>query len=76
MDRKATLALFRQGLEKVMPKAMALIVFILIEPEPDLLIENSQQMSSFIKGMASRHLGVNFDIGHFYCVGGGAGRCL
>ncbi len=68
-DRKASLALFRQGLEQVLPKAEALGVNILIEPEPDLLIENSRQMSSFIKEFASPNLGVNFDVGHFYCVG-------
>lgn len=69
MDRKASLALFRKGLEKVIPKAEALDVSILIEPEPGLLIENSQQMSLFIKEIASQKLGVNFDVGHFFCVG-------
>jgi len=69
MSRDASLKLFRQGLEKVIPKAEALGVSILIEPEPDLLIENSRQMRSFIKEFASPNLGVNFDVGHFYCVG-------
>jgi len=69
MSRDASLKLFRQGLERVIPKAEALGVSILIEPEPDLLIENSSQMSSFIKDFASPNLGVNFDVGHFYCVG-------
>jgi len=69
MSRDASLKLFRQGLERVIPKAEALGVSILIEPEPDLLIENSRQMSSFIKDFASPNLGVNFDVGHFYCVG-------
>jgi sugar phosphate isomerase/epimerase len=69
MDRKASLTLFRQGLEQVLPKAEALGVSILIEPEPDLLIENSRQMNLFFKEMASPHLGVNFDVGHFFCVG-------
>jgi sugar phosphate isomerase/epimerase len=68
-DRKKSLALFREGLEKVIPKAEALGVSILIEPEPDLLIENSRQMSSFISDIASPNLGVNFDVGHFFCVG-------
>lgn len=68
-DPKASLTLFRQGLEQVIPKAEALGVSILIEPEPGLLIENSQQMSCFIKEMASPHLGINFDVGHFFCVG-------
>ncbi len=69
MDRTASINLFRQGLEMVIPKAEALGVTILIEPEPDLLIENSHQMNSFIRDMASKNIGVNFDVGHFYCVG-------
>ncbi|WP_319574227.1 sugar phosphate isomerase/epimerase family protein [uncultured Desulfobacter sp.] len=69
MSRDASLKLFRQGLEQVIPKAEALGVSILIEPEPDLLIETSSQMSSFIKDFSSPNLGVNFDVGHFYCVG-------
>jgi sugar phosphate isomerase/epimerase len=69
MDRKASLSLFRQGLEAVLPKAEELGVSILIEPEPDLLIENSQQMNSFISEFQSNCLGVNFDVGHFFCVG-------
>ncbi len=68
-DQKASLALFRQGLEQVLPKAQALGVSILIEPEPGLLIENSHQMQAFIQEFASPHLGVNFDVGHFFCVG-------
>jgi len=68
-DPRSSLILFRQGLEKVLPKAQALDVSILIEPEPDLLIENSRQMGSFIKEIESPHLGVNFDVGHFFCVG-------
>ena len=69
MGRDASLKLFRQGLEQVIPKAESLGVSILIEPEPDLLIEKSGQMSSFIKDFSSPNLGVNFDVGHFYCVG-------
>lgn len=65
----ASLALFRKGLEKVLPKAESLGVSILIEPEPDLLIENSRQMNAFINDFQSEYLGINFDAGHFFCVG-------
>lgn len=68
MSETASLNLFRQGLEAVIPKAEALGVSILIEPEPDLLIENSRQMSVFIKEIASPNVGINFDVGHFFCV--------
>lgn len=41
---------------------------ILIEPEPGLLIENSTQFLNFIKDIPSEFVGLNFDIGHFFCV--------
>lgn len=41
---------------------------ILIEPEPGLLVENSTQFLNFIKDIPSEYVGLNFDIGHFFCV--------
>jgi len=41
---------------------------ILIEPEPNLLLENSVQFLDFIKNINSDYVRLNFDIGHFYCV--------
>jgi sugar phosphate isomerase/epimerase len=69
MDRKKALSLFRRGLEQVLPQAETLAVKILIEPEPDLLLENSAQFKSFIKDLKTDFLGLNFDVGHFFCVG-------
>lgn len=43
-------------------------VDLLVEPEPGLLIENSQQFKRFIRNVGSDHVRLNFDIGHFYCV--------
>ena len=57
------------GLEQVLPEAEALGVRLLIEPEPLLLIENSGQMLSFINAIPSEYVGINFDIGHFFCAG-------
>jgi sugar phosphate isomerase/epimerase len=42
---------------------------ILIEPEPDLLIEKFEQYLDFIERIDSPWVGLNFDIGHAYCVG-------
>ena len=36
---------------------------------PGLIIENSTQFLNFIEKFDSQFLGLNFDIGHFYCVG-------
>jgi len=69
MDWPAGAALFREGLEQVIPDAEALGVKLLIEPEPELFIENSDEYKRFIKDFQSPAVGLNFDIGHFYCVG-------
>jgi sugar phosphate isomerase/epimerase len=69
MDQREAFGRFRRGLERVMPEAEALGINVLIEPEPELLIENTSQFKSFMAGIESKNLGLNFDIGHFYCVG-------
>lgn len=69
MSEAKAIAFFHQGLEQVIPLAEATGVKILIEPEPELLIENTAQFKSFIRDMRSEHIGLNFDIGHFFCVG-------
>lgn len=61
--------LFRQGLDQVIPLAESLNVKLLIEPEPDLLMENSAQFKAFIRNIRSAAVGLNFDIGHFFCAG-------
>ena len=62
------LELFKQGIIEVLPLAEELKVHLLIEPEPELLIENSKQFLNFIEKFESKFLGLNFDIGHFFCV--------
>ena len=44
-------------------------VLLLIEPEPGLLIERFEQYLEFADRVGSPWLGLNFDIGHAYCVG-------
>lgn len=66
--KKAT-ALFHEGLAQVIPTAEKLGVKLLIEPEPDLMIETTDQFLAFIKDVPSPIVGLNFDIGHFYCAG-------
>ncbi len=68
-SRDGAMSLFHRGLERVIPLAEELGVKILIEPEPDLLIENSVEFKSFIKDVKSAAVGLNFDIGHFFCAG-------
>jgi sugar phosphate isomerase/epimerase len=44
-------------------------VKLLIEPEPDLLIEKFGEYLEFMERIDSPWVGLNFDIGHAYCVG-------
>ncbi len=61
--------LFLEGLSKVADKARQSGVKILIEPEPHLLIENSSQFLNIMPELNPEAFGLNFDIGHFFCVG-------
>ncbi|MEA3548488.1 MAG: sugar phosphate isomerase/epimerase family protein [Thermodesulfobacteriota bacterium] len=69
MDEELAVEFFREGLLSIQEHAREKGVRILIEPEPDLLIENSRQFVQFMEGMDREVFGLNFDIGHFYCVG-------
>src|SRR5690606_33487631 len=42
---------------------------LLIEPEPELLIERLDEYLEFVERLDSPHVGLNFDVGHAYCVG-------
>lgn len=57
--------------EELMPcieVAENLSVKLLIEPEPELLIEKFDQYLEFVERIDSPMIGLNFDIGHAYCV--------
>ncbi len=69
MSRKEAMVLFHQGMEQVIPLAEQLGEKILVEPEPDLFIENTAEFKSFIRDIKSLAVGLNFDIGHFFCAG-------
>ena len=69
LSRKDAMSLFHKGLEQVVPLAEELNVKILVEPEPDLLMENTKEFKPFIKDVQSQTVGLNFDIGHFFCAG-------
>lgn len=69
MGRGQAMRLFHQGLEQVVDLAEELGVRILVEPEPGLLLENSRQFREFIRSVSSPMVGLNFDAGHFFCVG-------
>ena len=66
--KESDLIMFENGINEIIPLLENTGVKLLIEPEPDLLIENSEQFLEFIKRIDSKLVKLNFDIGHFYCV--------
>jgi sugar phosphate isomerase/epimerase len=65
----AALRLFVEGLKPVAEHAEKEGVLLLIEPEPGLLVETADQFLELMQHLDSPAIGLNFDIGHFYCVG-------
>jgi sugar phosphate isomerase/epimerase len=68
VSREEGLRLFKEGLAAVETRARELGVRILIEPEPGLLIESSGQFLELFYDLDSTVFGLNFDVGHFFCV--------
>jgi len=69
-EEAQALAWFQEGSEQVLPVAEELKMKLLIEPEPGCLIETPRQMVDFLFSLPPSHyLGMNADLGHFYCVG-------
>ena len=66
-DEAATV--FYEELRPCVDVAERLEVGLLIEPEPDLLIERFGEFLRFMERIDSPWVGLNFDIGHAYCVG-------
>lgn len=63
------LNLFLDALLPVGEHARAVGVDLLIEPEPGLLLETAAQFERFMQHVTNSAIALNFDIGHFYCVG-------
>ncbi len=67
--RKTAVDLLVHGLEQVLPRAREKGIQVLIEPEPGLLIQRSDEYLDFLERFNHPNLGLNFDIGHFFCMG-------
>src|ERR1700675_750901 len=64
----AALKLFVEMIKPVAEHAENEGVLLLVEPEPGLLIETADQFLEFMQHIDSPAVGMNFDIGHAYCV--------
>ena len=69
MKEEEALKIFVDGIHRVAKYAEEEGVYLLIEPEPALLIETSTQMKKFFAMMESDWVALNCDLGHFFCVG-------
>ncbi|MFL6315252.1 MAG: sugar phosphate isomerase/epimerase family protein [Nitrososphaeraceae archaeon] len=67
-DLEALQEFFVNGIVRTSKVAEEYGVKILVEPEPGLLLQNSEQFLKFIKNINSHYVGLNFDMGHFFCV--------
>jgi sugar phosphate isomerase/epimerase len=65
----AAAAVFYEEFMPCVEMAEKMEVSLLIEPEPGLLIERFEQYLEFTGRIGSPWVGLNFDIGHAYCVG-------
>jgi sugar phosphate isomerase/epimerase len=62
------LEIFCESLRPVADHAQSIGVPLLVEPEPGLLIETAAQYERFATVFNHPGIGLNFDIGHMYCV--------
>jgi sugar phosphate isomerase/epimerase len=67
--RRQASAIFYEELRPCIDVAEATGVGLLIEPEPGLLIERFDEYLEFVDRIDSPRIGLNFDVGHAYCVG-------
>lgn len=68
-NRQAAIDLFVEGLKPLVEHAEEVGVLLLVEPEPFLLVETTDQYLEVAERINSPALGLNFDVGHAYCVG-------
>lgn len=66
---KAAADLFYEEIMPCVEVAEEVGVLLLIEPEPGLMIETFEQYLEFAGRIDSPYVGLNFDIGHAFCVG-------
>jgi sugar phosphate isomerase/epimerase len=67
--REEATAIFLDEIGPVLDVASECGVMLLVEPEPGLLIETFAEYLEFAGRVNHPALGLNFDVGHAYCVG-------
>ncbi|GAC1464749.1 MAG: sugar phosphate isomerase/epimerase [Isosphaeraceae bacterium] len=67
-SRQEAIDLFVEVLKPLAEHAEQLGVLLLIEPEPGLLLETTDQYLEVAERVNAPSIGLNFDVGHAYCV--------
>ncbi len=67
-SRQQAIDLFVEVLKPLAEYAHKLGVLLLIEPEPGLLLETTDQYLEVAERVNAPSIGLNFDVGHAYCV--------
>lgn len=68
-DRAAAMKAFQHEIHLAAHEADGCGIDLLVEPEPDCLLATTADYDDFLKGVVSPAIGMNCDLGHFYCVG-------
>lgn len=66
--RQGAIDLFVETLKPLAEHAHNLGVLLLIEPEPELLVETTDQYLEVAERLDAPSIGLNFDVGHAFCV--------
>ncbi len=74
--RQAAIDLFVEVLKPLAEHAERCGVALLIEPEPGLLLETTAQYLEVAERVNAPSLGLNFDVGHAYCVSEDLARAI
>jgi sugar phosphate isomerase/epimerase len=67
-SRAQAIDLFVEVLKPLAETAHQLSVLLLLEPEPGLLLETTDQYLEVAERLNAPSIGLNFDVGHAYCV--------
>jgi sugar phosphate isomerase/epimerase len=67
-SRQDAIDLFVEVLKPLAEHAHNVGVLLLIEPEPDLLLETTDQYLEVAERLNAPSIGLNFDVGHAFCV--------
>ena len=68
LTRQEAIGLFVEVLKPLAEHAANVGVLLLIEPEPGLLLETTDEYLEVAEKVGSPSIGLNFDIGHAYCM--------